>query len=353
MEFSAIQIAELLNGEVEGNHDIKVSNLSKIEEGKTGTLSFLANMQYEPYLYKTKASIAIVNKSFTPSESLPNTLTLIKVESAQAAFAKLLEIYNQIKQADAGIHSASNIEQSAKIGKGVYIGASVYIGKNTTIGDNVKIYPNTFIGDNVTIGEGSTLYASVNVYSDCVIGKHCTLHSGVIIGGDGFGFVPNSENNYNKVPQIGNAILEDYVEVGANTAIDRATLGSTIIRKGVKLDNLIQVAHNVEIGENTVIAAQTGIAGSTKIGKNCMIGGQVGIVGHLKIADEVKIAAQSGVGQNIEQKGSIWQGSPAFSIGDYKRSYVMFRALPKIKKQLDKLQQDVKAMLSSTENNPK
>lgn len=353
MEFSAKQIAELLNGEVHGNQDVKVNNLSKIEEGQTGTLSFLANMQYEPFIYKTEASIAIVNSSFIPSKTIPETLTLIKVESAQAAFAKLLEVYNQVKQAEAGIHEASNIESSANIGEDVYIGAGVYIGKNSTIGNHVKIYPNTYIGDNVSIGDNTKLYASVNIYSDCIIGKYCTLHSGVIIGGDGFGFVPNSENNYNKVPQIGNAILEDHVEIGANTAIDRATLGSTIIRKGVKLDNLIQVAHNVEIGENTVIAAQTGIAGSTKIGKNCMIGGQVGIVGHLTIADEVKIAAQSGIGQNIDQVGSIWQGSPAFSIGDYKRSYVMFRSLPKIKQQIDKLQKELKSVLSASENNSK
>lgn len=342
MEFSAQQIASLLEGEVEGNLDIKVNNLSKIEEGKPGTLSFLANLKYEPYIYNTKASIAIVDKKFTPSQAIPNTLTLIKVDSAQAAFAKLLDMYNQVKQAATGIHNSANIEESAKIGQDVYIGAGVYIGKNTVIGDGVKIYPNTYIGDNVTVGNNSVFYSSVNVYTDCKIGKSCTLHAGVIIGGDGFGFVPNSENNYHKVPQIGNTILEDHVEIGANTAIDRATLGSTIIRKGVKLDNLIQVAHNVEIGENTVIAAQTGIAGSTKIGKNCMIGGQVGIVGHLKIADGVKVAAQSGIQHSIEQENSIWQGSPAFSIGDYKRSYVLFRGLPKLKKQLDKLAKEVK-----------
>ncbi len=344
MEFSATQIADLLQGEIEGDHTVSVTNLSKIEEGKKGTLSFLANLKYEPFLYETKASIAIVDKSFEPSQTVPSTLTLIKVDSAQAAFAKLLEMYNQIKQAETGIHPKSTIEESASIGNDVYVGAHVYVGKNVTIGNNVKIYPNSFIGDNAKIGDGTVIYAGVNVYTDCIIGQHCTLHSGVIVGGDGFGFVPNSKNNYNKVPQIGNAILEDHVEIGANTAIDRATLGSTIIRKGVKLDNLIQVAHNVEIGENTVIAAQTGIAGSTKIGKNCMIGGQVGIVGHLKIADGVKIAAQSGIGNSIEQENSIWQGSPAFSIGDYKRSYVLFRGLPKLKGQIDQLKKDLKAL---------
>lgn len=344
MEFSAQQIASILEGEIEGDHEIKVHNLSKIEEGKPGTLSFLANLKYEPYIYNTKASITIVDKSFAPSQPLPSTLTLIKVQSAQAAFAKLLEMYNQVKQASVGIHNSANIDSSAEIGDQVYIGAGVSIGKKVKIGHNVKIYPNSCVGDNAVIGDGSIIYSNVNIYSDCIIGKHCTLHSGVILGGDGFGFVPNSENNYHKVPQIGNAILEDYVEIGANTTIDRATLGSTIIRKGVKLDNLIQIAHNVEIGENTVIAAQSGIAGSTKIGKNCMIGGQVGIIGHLKIANGVKIAAQSGIGQSIEKEDSLWQGSPAFNVGDYKRSYVLFRGLPKIKNQLDKLAKEVKEL---------
>lgn len=342
MEFSAQQIASLLEGEVEGDHHIKVHNLSKIEEGKPGTLSFLANLKYESYLYETQASIAIVDKSFIPSQPIPQTLTLIKVVSAQAAFAKLLEMYNGVKQASSGIHKLAIIEPSAIIGDKVFIGAGAYIGENVIVEKNAKIYPHAIIGSHVKIGEGSVIYSGVNIYSDCIIGNHCTLHSGVIIGGDGFGFVPNQENNYHKIPQIGNVVLEDYVEVGANTTIDRATLGSTIIRKGVKLDNLIQIAHNVEVGENTVIAAQTGVAGSTKIGKNCMIGGQVGIVGHLKIANGVKIAAQSGIGQNIETENSIWQGSPAFNVGDYKRSYVLFRGLPKLKQQLDSLAKEVK-----------
>ena len=249
-----------------------------------------------------------------------------------------MEIYNQVKRKKSGIHPSSYISDSATIGEEVYIGANCSIGDNVTIGNNVHVYPNSYIGDNVKIGDDCMFFAGVRVYSDCLIGKSCTLHSGVIIGGDGFGFVPNRNGNYSKVPQIGNAILEDYVEIGSNTTIDRATLGSTIIRKGVKLDNLIQVAHNVEIGENTVIAAQTGIAGSTKIGKNCMIGGQVGIVGHITIADEVKIAAQSGVGHAIAEKGQILQGSPAFPIGDYKRSYVVYRGLPDLKRKVDELE---------------
>lgn len=344
MEFSATQIAHLLEGDIDGDSNVSVNNLSKIEEGKPGTLSFLANLKYEPYLYTTKASVVIVDKSFSPTNKIPETCTLIKVASAQAAFAKLLEMYNEINRDEIGIHPQSFTEESATVGENVLLGAFVYVGKNVKIGNNVKIYPNSYIGNNVTIGDDTIIFSGVKVYSDCVIGKSCTIHSGVIIGGDGFGFVPNSENNYSKVPQIGNAILEDHVEIGSNTTIDRATLGSTIIRKGAKIDNLIQIAHNVEIGENTVIAAQTGVAGSTKIGKNCMIGGQVGIVGHLKIADGVKIAAQSGIGNSIEEENSIWQGSPAFNIGDYKRSYVMFRSLPKIKQKIDSLQQELKEL---------
>lgn len=344
MEFSATQIAHLLEGDIDGDSNVSVNNLSKIEEGKPGTLSFLANLKYEPYLYTTKASVVIVDKSFSPTNKIPETCTLIKVASAQAAFAKLLEMYNEINRDETGIHPQSFTEESATVGENVLLGAFVYVGKNVKIGNNVKIYPNSYIGNNVTIGDDTIIFSGVKVYSDCVIGKSCTIHSGVIIGGDGFGFVPNSENNYSKVPQIGNAILEDHVEIGSNTTIDRATLGSTIIRKGAKIDNLIQIAHNVEIGENTVIAAQTGVAGSTKIGKNCMIGGQVGIVGHLKIADGVKIAAQSGIGNSIEEENSIWQGSPAFNIGDYKRSYVMFRSLPKIKQKIDSLQQELKEL---------
>jgi UDP-3-O-[3-hydroxymyristoyl] glucosamine N-acyltransferase len=338
MEFTATQIAQLLEGTIVGNENISVSNLSKIEEGTSGTLSFLSNLKYEPYIYSTGASIVITDKSFEPSEKIPETCTLIKVESAQAAFAKLLEMYNQVKRKNTGIHPNSFIPESSITGENTYVGAFVCLGENVTIGNNVQLYPNCYIGDNVTIGDNTIIFAGVKVYSDCIIGKNCTLHSGVILGGDGFGFVPNSKGNYAKVPQIGNAILEDFVEVGANTTIDRATLGSTIIRKGAKLDNLIQIAHNVEIGENTVMAAQTGVAGSTKIGKNCMIGGQVGIVGHIKIADEVKIAAQSGVGHSIEEKGLIVQGSPAFQIGDYKRSYIVYKGLPDLKRKVDALE---------------
>jgi UDP-3-O-[3-hydroxymyristoyl] glucosamine N-acyltransferase len=340
MEFTAQQIAELLQGTVEGNPDVKVSKLAKIEEGEPGSLTFLANPAYAPYIYSTNASIVITNRDFVPEKQVP--ATMIRVENAYKCFAKLLDVYNTIRRNKSGIESQAYIDASATIGKDIYAGAFCYVGKDVKIGDRVKIYPNVYIGDNCTVGDDTTLFPGVKIYSDCVIGKHVTIHSGVIIGGDGFGFQPNSENNYQKVAQIGNVIIEDHVEVGANSTIDRATLGSTIIHKGVKLDNLIQIAHNVEIGENTVIAAQTGVAGSTKIGKNCMIGGQVGIVGHIQIADGVKIAAQSGIGASLTTPNEIVQGSPAFNIGDYKRSYVMFRKLPELDKNIKEIEQLLK-----------
>jgi UDP-3-O-[3-hydroxymyristoyl] glucosamine N-acyltransferase len=343
MEFSAHQIAEMLGGTVEGNPDATVNTLSKIEEGQPQSLSFLANPKYTSYIYTTAATIVIVGNDFKAEQALPKECTLIRVEDAYASFGKLLEAYNQIKNNKVGIDQLASIADSAKLGENLYIGAFSVIGDNVTLGDNVKIYPGCYIGDNVTIGPNTTIFADVKIYSDCVIGASCMIHAGVVIGADGFGFAPNSENQYNKVAQIGNVILEDHVEVGANTSIDRATLGSTIIRKGVKLDNLIQIAHNVDVGENTVIAAQTGVAGSTKIGKNCMIGGQVGFAGHLTIGENVKIAAQSGIGSNLKDN-EIVQGSPAFSIGDYKRSYVMFRNLPQMNTDLRQLKSDISEM---------
>ncbi len=295
MEFSAEQIAQLLGGKVEGTGSVKVNNLSKIEEGKPNTLSFLANPKYNEYIYSTHASVVIVSNSFELERALPETCTLIRVEDPYQSFAIILEQYNQLKNNKTGISETAKIASTATIGSDCYLGEFVSIGENVKIGDRVKLYSGCNIDSEVNIGDDTTMYANSSVYSSCIIGRSCTIHSGVVIGSDGFGFAPKSENDYHKIPQIGNVVIEDHVEIGANTCIDRATLGSTIIRKGVKLDNLIQVAHNVEVGENTVIAAQTGIAGSTKIGANCMIGGQVGIVGHLKIADGVKIAAQSGV----------------------------------------------------------
>jgi len=327
MEFTANQIAGILEGTVDGDDSVTVSKLSKIEEGTQGSLTFLANPKYKSYIYTTGASITIVDEDFV-AES-PVKTTLIRVSDAYKAFSKLLEYYNQVKMNKTGIENPSFISDSASMGDAIYIGAFAYIGENVSLGNNVKIYPNVYIGDNVTLGDNVTVFAGAKIYSESVIGNNSVIHSGAIIGADGFGFAPNAEGEYKKVPQTGNVIIEDYVDVGAGTTIDRATLGSTIIRRGVKLDNQIQIAHNVEIGKNTVIAAQTGIAGSTKIGENCLIGGQVGIVGHISIGNNVRIQAQSGIGRNIKDN-EVLQGSPALNYGDYNKSYVHFKNLPKI-----------------------
>jgi len=332
MEFSALQIAEMLGGTVEGNPASVVNNLSKIEEGKPGTLSFLANPQYTPYIYETEASIVIVGDDFKAEQNI--NATLIRVPDAYGAFAQLLEAYNGLQNQEVGISEHAHIHPSAIIGKDVFIGPGCVIESGVKIGDGTKVYPNTVIGADSKIGQRCLIQSGVNIYRQSVLGDDVSLHSGVVIGADGFGFAPKG-SEYAKVPQIGNVILEDGVEIGANTSIDRATLGSTIIRKGVKLDNLIQIGHNVEIGEHTVMAAQAGVAGSTKIGANCMIGGQVGISGHLKIGDRVKIAAQSGIMNNIDDD-SVIMGSPAFSAGDYRKSYVYFRKLPQLIRDLQK-----------------
>ncbi|PKQ66343.1 UDP-3-O-(3-hydroxymyristoyl)glucosamine N-acyltransferase [Labilibaculum manganireducens] len=342
MEFTAEDIAEFLNGEVDGNAKVKVTNVSRIEEGKPGTLSFLANPKYEHYIYSTQSSIVLVNKDFETEKEIETTL--IRVDDAYQALAQLLEMYEQSKPQKTGIEEPSFVSKSSKLGEKIYIGAFAYIGSNVQIGNNVKIYPHCYVGDNVTIGDNTILNSGVKIYEGCKIGAECIFHSGVVIGGDGFGFAPSSANDYKKVPQVGNVLIEDHVEIGANTCVDRATMGSTIIRKGVKLDNLIQVAHNVEIDENTVIASQTGIAGSAKIGKNCMIGGQVGIVGHLSIADEVKIAAQSGIGRTVKKEGTVLQGSPAFDFGPYQKSYVLFKNLPKMREQIIELEKEIKRL---------
>lgn len=311
MQFSAQEIAFILNGTVEGDALATVNQLAKIEEAQSGSLSFLANPKYEPYLYTTNASIVIVNNDLALAE--PVKATLIRVENAYSAFTVLLEKYNTIKLHKTGIEQPCFIHPSAQVGKDVYIGAFAYIGPDVKIGNNSKVYPNTYIGDNVTIGENTTLFAGVKVYFDCVLGDNVIIHSGAIIGSDGFGFAPNADGTYNKISQIGNVIVEDNVEIGSNTTVDRATMGSTIIHKGAKLDNLLQVAHNVEIGANTVIAGQTGISGSTKIGDNCVIGGQVGIVGHLSIAKGSQIMAKSGINKNIVEEGKKWGGIPFFT----------------------------------------
>ncbi|MCH2198437.1 MAG: UDP-3-O-(3-hydroxymyristoyl)glucosamine N-acyltransferase [Flavobacteriales bacterium] len=348
MEFSARQIADILGGTVEGSETTSVNRLSKIEEGELGTLTFLANLKYAPYIYNTGASVAIVNNDFVAEEALPATLTLIRVEDAYGAFAKLLDFYNSYRHQKSGQEPTSFKDDSADVADDVYLGHHVVVSANAKVGSGSKVYSGAYIGERAKIGEGCIIHPGVRILDDCVIGNNCTLHAGAVIGSDGFGFAPDAENNYQKVAQIGNVIIEDHVEIGANTTVDRATLGSTIIRKGVKLDNLIQIAHNVEIGENTVIAAQTGIAGSTRIGKNCMIGGQVGIVGHIRIADGVKIAAQSGLSASVLNEGEIIQGSPALGIRAFKMSYIGFKNLPKIDRRLSDLEKKVDGI---TDNN--
>lgn len=339
MNFTANQIAGILEGTVEGDGEVEVSKLAKIEEGTQGSLTFLANPKYKPFIYTTQASITIVNNDFVTEN--PIKTTLIRVEDAYKSFSKLLEYYNQVKMNKTGIEQPVYISNTAEYGDNIYIGAFVYIGENVKIGTNVKIYPNVYIGDNVSLGDHVVIFAGAKIYSETSIGNNSVIHSGAIIGADGFGFSPNEKGEYIKVPQTGNVIIEDFVDIGAGTTIDRATLGSTILRRGVKLDNQIQIAHNVEIGKNTVIAAQTGIAGSTKIGENCMIGGQVGIVGHIVIGNNVRIQAQSGIGRNVKDN-EVLQGSPALNYGDYNKSYVHFKNLPKIVERIDAVEKKIK-----------
>lgn len=334
MKFTAAQIAGILEGEVVGNPNAEVYKLSKIEEGSEGSLTFLANPKYTNFIYSTQATITIVNASFEPEQEI--STTLIKVVDAYQSFSKLLEYYNQVKLMKSGIEEPSVISEGTTYGSDLYLGSFSYLGKNVKIGNNVKIYPNSFIGDNVEIGDDCVFFAGVRIYSETVIGARVTIHSGTIVGADGFGFAPQEDGTYKKVPQIGNVIIEDDVEIGSCATIDRATLGSTIIRTGVKLDNQIQVAHNVEIGAHTVIAAQSAIAGSTKIGKNCMIGGQVGFAGHLTIGDRVKIQGQSGIGKNLVDD-EVVQGSPAFNYGDFAKSFVHFKNLPKIVSEIEQI----------------
>ncbi len=342
MEFSAEQIAGLLQGQIEGDSSVKISKLSKIEEGEPGSISFLANPKYLQYIYSTKASLVIVNKDLVLTS--PVAATLIRVESADIAFSKLLEMYNQVKLNKSGISKHAYVSEKAKVGENIYAGEFAVVSDNAKIGNNVKIYPQVFIGENVVIGDNTTLFAGVKVYSETIIGKDCIIHSGTVIGSDGFRF--NPENNNQKIPQIGNVVIEDNVEIGANCAIDRATLGSTILRKGVKFDNLIHIAHNVEIGENTYIAAHGVIAGSTKVGKNCMFSGQVGIVGHLDIADQTMVTAQSGISKNTK-KGDVLMGSPAFDANKYRKAYIHFRNLDSIVQRIDKIEKQNKV----SENN--
>ncbi len=339
MKFTAEKIAEFLNGNVEGDKKVFVSNISKIEDGGEATLSFLANPKYTKYIYETTASVVIVNNDFVAERQI--NATLIRVPDAYKAFASILELYNNLnKKNRTGISENTHIHKTAKIGENVYIEPFVFIDKDTIIGNNVTILSNTHISEKVKIDDNTEIYSGVNIYKDTKIGKNCVIHSGTIIGSDGFGFVPQMDTEFKKIPQLGNVIIEDNVEVGANTTIDRATIGSTIIRAGVKLDNLIQIAHNVEVGENTVIAAQTAISGSTKIGKNCMIGGQVGFAGHLVIADGVKIGAQSGVHKSIKKKNAVMQGTPVTGMRNWYRTFAIINMLPDLKRKIDKILYD-------------
>src|SRR5450759_2094996 len=342
MEFTAATIAGFLNGEISGNPDIKVNTVAKIEEGQIGALSFLANPKYEHYLYDTKSSVVLVNKSFVPSQKVE--ATLIKVENSYEAFASLLRLVDQARPRKKGIHATAIIESTSKIGSDVFIGPYAYIGENCIIGDGCAIYPQVYIGDNTKLGNNCTINPGVKIYHDCILGEGCIIHAGTVIGSDGFGFAPQSDSEFMKIPQLGNVVLEDHVEIGANVTIDRATMGSTIIRKGVKLDNLIQIGHNVEVGENSVMAAQTGLAGSSKIGKNCMVGGQVGIAGHNKIANGTKIGAQAGILGDIKEENTVIIGTPAIDLKQFLKSSVIFKKLPELKIKVDTLEKEIESL---------
>jgi UDP-3-O-[3-hydroxymyristoyl] glucosamine N-acyltransferase len=340
MEFTAQQIADFLNGTIEGNPNAKVTTFSKIEDGKPGSLAFLANPKYEHYIYNSEASIVLVNDDFTPSA--PVKATLVKVENAYVSLAILLNRVEQLKKKKEGTDPMAFIHTSARIGDGCYIGNFAYIGENVKVGDNCRIYPHVYIADHVTIGNDCIIYPHVTVYEECIIGNNCILHAGAVIGSDGFGFAPEGDN-YKKIPQLGNVILEDDIEIGANTTIDRAVIDATIIRKGVKLDNLVQIAHNVEVGEHTVMAAQAGIAGSVKIGKHCRFGGQAGLAGHIRIQDNVSIGAQAGVISNIESGRTIL-GTPAIDVRSFLRSSVIFSRLPDMDRTLGQLQREIEQL---------
>ena len=331
MEFKAQNIADFLGGTVQGDVNATVSGVAKIEEAKPGTLAFLSNPKYNKYIYETQATIVLVNQDFELEAEVK--ATLIRVPDAYKAFASLLELYQQAKGIKSGIENPSFIDATATMGQDVYLGAFAYIGKNVKIGNHVKIYPQVYVGDNTTIGDDSILFAGVKIYEDTVIGQACILHAGAVIGSDGFGFAPKEDGTYQKIPQVGNVILEDGVEIGANTTIDCATMGSTIIRKGTKIDNLVQIAHNVEVGGNTVMAALTGIAGSTKIGHNCRFGGQVGVAGHLTIGDHVNLGGMTGVSRNIKSNSTVLL-TPAMEIGHAARVTAVYKNLPQLREQV-------------------
>jgi UDP-3-O-[3-hydroxymyristoyl] glucosamine N-acyltransferase len=344
MQFSATQIAALINGKIEGNANASVNSFGKIEEAQVGQLAFLANPKYEEYLYSTKASVIIINNALELKQEV--TATLIRVPDAYTAFATLLSTYQKMMQQQLnGIQEPSYISKTASYGENVFIGAFAYLGENVKLGNGTKIYPNVYLGNNVKVGDNSILHPGVKIYHDCVIGSNVIIHAGTVIGSDGFGFAPQADGSFQKVPQIGNVVIEDNVEIGANTTIDRATIGSTIIRTGAKLDNLIQIAHNVEIGNSSVVAAQAGISGSTRVGKGVMIGGQVGVVGHINIGDGAKINAQSGVSKSVEP-GKAVTGSPAHDYTSTLRSQAISRNLPELEKRIKELEALVKQLMS-------
>lgn len=343
MKFTAQQIAEALEGTVEGDKNCMVSGVSELDAGKAETLSFLANPKYEKYIYSTAASIVLVNKDFAPTESIK--ATLIRVADPYASMASLLQMYEQSQLQKTGIETPSFISKSAEIGDNVYIGAFAYIGENVKIGNNVKIYPNSYIGEHVSIADNCQIFAGVKIYSHTVIGQHCNIHAGAVIGADGFGFAPQKDGTFQKIPQVGKVILEEYVDIGANTCIDRAMIGVTKVKAGVKLDNLVQIAHNCEVGENTVIAAQSGIAGSTKIGQNCMFGGQVGVAGHSTVGNQVQVQAQAGINSDVAN-GKQLMGTPAISLSNYYKSYAHFKQLPELNKDIKELKNKFKNLAS-------
>ncbi|MFZ9695412.1 MAG: UDP-3-O-(3-hydroxymyristoyl)glucosamine N-acyltransferase [Chitinophagaceae bacterium] len=345
MQFTASQLAQLIQAKVEGDPGVTVSSFGKIEEAVNGQLSFLANPKYEDYLYTTKASLVIVNENFQLRQ--PIQTTLLRVADAYSAFATLLTKYQEMQQQQlTGIQEPTHIAKTAQLGQGIFIGAFSYLGEQVKVGDQTKIYPNCYIGDQVTIGKNCVIHPGVKIYHQCVVGDEVIVHAGTVIGGDGFGFAPQADGSLKKVPQIGNVVIEDQVEIGANTTIDRATIGSTIIRKGAKLDNLIQIAHNVEVGNQTVIAAQVGVSGSTKIGKGVMIGGQAGIVGHIQLGDGSKVNAQSGVSKSIEP-GKAVTGSPAYDYTQSLRAQAVNRKLPDLEKRIKELEQLIKDLVSA------
>jgi len=336
MKITAKELAALLEGRLEGNPDLLIRQPARIEEADEHSVSFVANPKYQEYAYTTKAALLVVPEAMHFDR--PVSATLLRVPESYSAFGKILQLFHVTAEDKRGIEQPSYVDPSAVLGENVYVGAFAYIGKQVRIGKNSKVYPGTVVGDGSVIGDNSILFSGVKVYHHCVIGSECILHAGVVIGSDGFGFAPQRDGSFEKVPQLGNVVLEDRVEIGANSTIDRATMGSTLIRKGVKLDNLVQIAHNVEIGENTVIAAQSGVSGSTKIGKNCMIGGQVGFVGHITIADGTRINAQSGISKSIKEKGKAWNGAPAFEYTDSLRSYSVYKNLPALEKRVSDLE---------------